>query len=861
MKKVEDVAQVLTKFQDDVNKAFQKVDEKHGEILLESGKNAKTHTEALEAHKQTLAESMETHAKTLDDAKEAHSKALTEVREAHSKAIADSQEASRSALAEAKEVHTRLMNTQAATLRDEIKVAASEAAATASQNAEASANRVHDTLSAKVADLEAKISNLEAGLKKAREDQSALQGLKDELLQAVQKQAESLKAEMAATATATEERVGGLQRELDESKAQNAAAIEAAKSELTALISTKLEASMQDLTRRQQENQTKVDQTLQEVQQRTTDSCARNEQLVRNETAALRRELDESKAQNVALITAAKSELTGIVNSKVETALQDFARRQQENLAKLDQTLRDQTSAFDQSKAQLRADLLSEADQKSRRDYDEKLKQVFALVDEGHRIAEGHFEEAKKQYQARYQGILKTLPGVLGVSHPVAAAPVLVTEPQPKVVVTHQPQPVYQPQPIVASPPLQAPAFSFAEASPPLPQPTATAPQVDLSRTIITGEGHRRAQFNLPATFTILFYNASGSTVAVAGSDIEVFIRTPGPLVHPTVEPHDTWVKVTYTPPAYGEYEISLKYRGQALPQSPYRVNIPKEYTHINQPAKVLSKAQFPQFERPFSIAIDQISGRIFISDPDAHTIMVLNKDATAVERTIGSKGTADGKFEFPRGIAINSNGELIVADAGSSRIQVFDSSFQFKRAFGRLGNGPGEMAIPRGVAVGVENSIYVVDTDNHRIQIFDSDGNFKKSFGKQGSKSGEFTYPLGAAVSIRLKEIAVSDADNGRVQVFDLEGTFKRSIGRQGKGEGDLDKPNGVAFDTHGNIFVADMNNHRIQIFTNDGAFLGKFGTRGNRDGEFDEPRGVAVDQANTIYVADFKNKRVQIF
>ena len=84
-----------------------------------------------------------------------------------------------------------------------------------------------------------------------------------------------------------------------------------------------------------------------------------------------------------------------------------------------------------------------------------------------------------------------------------------------------------------------------------------------------------------------------------------------------------------------------------------------------------------------------------------------------------GSEGTGDGEFDSPTGIAVDSGGNIYVADTFNDRVQVFDPSGVFLSAFGSSGTGDGEFSLPQGIAVGGGGNIYVADTVNNRVQVF----------------------------------------------------------------------------------------------------------------------------------------------
>ncbi|MCK4471945.1 MAG: 6-bladed beta-propeller, partial [Anaerolineae bacterium] len=70
---------------------------------------------------------------------------------------------------------------------------------------------------------------------------------------------------------------------------------------------------------------------------------------------------------------------------------------------------------------------------------------------------------------------------------------------------------------------------------------------------------------------------------------------------------------------------------------------------------------------------------------------------------TWGSQGKGQGQFQDPRGIAVDQDGNVYVADSGNNRIQVFDSSGKFLTQWGGEGDGPGQFKEPWGIAVDAE--------------------------------------------------------------------------------------------------------------------------------------------------------------
>lgn len=87
--------------------------------------------------------------------------------------------------------------------------------------------------------------------------------------------------------------------------------------------------------------------------------------------------------------------------------------------------------------------------------------------------------------------------------------------------------------------------------------------------------------------------------------------------------------------------------------------------------------------------------------------------------RTIGTRGLAEGEFNFPSHLAVAPDGRLFVSDMLNFRVQVFDTEGRFMTAFGKIGaGGPGFFDKSKGIALDAFGNIYVADA-LHGVQIF----------------------------------------------------------------------------------------------------------------------------------------------
>ena len=228
---------------------------------------------------------------------------------------------------------------------------------------------------------------------------------------------------------------------------------------------------------------------------------------------------------------------------------------------------------------------------------------------------------------------------------------------------------------------------------------------------------------------------------------------------------------------------------------------------------------------------------------------------------------SSNGEFEQPNGIAIDTEGNIYIADRNNERVQKFDVSGSFVTQWGSSGSGDGQFAANNGavdIAIDSNGDIWVVDRGNHRIQRFSNSGAFEFKFGVNGSGTGQLNQPTGIAINSG-DTIYIADRLNERVQAFNLSGTFLFQFGgTAGSGDGEFASNNGpvdLDFDDAGNVVVVDRGNARVQKFTNKGVFMGKFGSSGSGASNFNQPNGITVAPDGTILIADRNNARISIW
>ncbi|HXB72405.1 MAG TPA: hypothetical protein VNY05_29475 [Candidatus Acidoferrales bacterium] len=300
----------------------------------------------------------------------------------------------------------------------------------------------------------------------------------------------------------------------------------------------------------------------------------------------------------------------------------------------------------------------------------------------------------------------------------------------------------------------------------------------------------------------------------------------------------------------------------------------------------------------PSSLAVDK-TGNIFFADITEHVVLRLNA-ATGVLTLVAGNGAygfsgdngpaASAQLSQPRGVAVDSAGNLYIADSANHRIRKVSGGVITTVAgngnFGFSGdNGPAtgaQLYLPWGVAVDSTGSVYIADYGNNRIRKV-ANGVITTV---AGNGTGGFGGDNGAATSAQLNQpraVAVDSADN--LYLGDTSNSRIRKVssgvittvagngtagfgGDNGPATGaQLFFPSGVAVDSSGNLYIADASNSRIRKVTNGvittAAGNGTIGFSGDNgpatSAQLGQPLGIAVDDAGNLYIATYLTGRIR--
>ena len=255
--------------------------------------------------------------------------------------------------------------------------------------------------------------------------------------------------------------------------------------------------------------------------------------------------------------------------------------------------------------------------------------------------------------------------------------------------------------------------------------------------------------------------------------------------------------------------------------------------------------------------------GSIYVADTGNSRIVRLDSDGNLLtswgSRTLeGQLPPAPGTFLEPWGVAVDSIGNVYVADTWNHRIQMFDANGNFERewgSFGQLSDGTGSLWGPRGIAIGADGRVYVTDTGNKRVVVFDTNGTFIQEFGT--AEERQLDEPVGIAADSH-GNLYLADTWSMRVVVFSAYGNLVTTWPVQGWAGDSLDNKPYIAVDAEDRVYITDPERYRVIVFSSSGTPLAAFGQYGPEEDAFGLPVGIASDSAGTIWIVDAGNNRL---
>jgi YVTN family beta-propeller protein len=383
-------------------------------------------------------------------------------------------------------------------------------------------------------------------------------------------------------------------------------------------------------------------------------------------------------------------------------------------------------------------------------------------------------------------------------------------------------------------------------ATPPMPVLTnqsgiATAPV--LTANAIGGTFTVTASVNtLNVTFTLTngtpsyALGSSTSTVGSAAGTGNVLLAANGPW---TAVSNSSWLHVTAgSANGSGNASIQFSYDANSNPGAqtgsltiggqPFTVSQAGAGYVPVAPMMVLADSGL---NGPRGVAVDW-QGNVYIADTGNNAI----KEWSAVSQQVTT--LACPGLNAPSAVAVDANGNLYIADTGNNAVKEWCPANQQTTALVSSGlNGP------TGVALDSQANVYIADTGNNAIKQWNAGSRQVITLAAQG-----LSHPAGVAVDVQGNVYVASSSSNA---IDEWNATSQQMLNLVSSG---LNTPSGTAVDGQGNVYIANSAGNIVDMWSAVNQQTSALVSSG-----LSNPAGTAVDSQGNVYIADTNNGAIK--
>jgi len=272
--------------------------------------------------------------------------------------------------------------------------------------------------------------------------------------------------------------------------------------------------------------------------------------------------------------------------------------------------------------------------------------------------------------------------------------------------------------------------------------------------------------------------------------------------------------------------------------------------------------------------------------------------DKFQFEKEFGKSGSNRTEFLSATDMDLTSKGDLVIADAGNTRIQVITPSGDSVMAAGESGREGYKLQSITGIGVNpLTDDVLVCDQRGNKIVRFDPNGepnlriiekmhypmdvcidrkgNSYVLMSKQSeifkyNANGKFIATIGGSgkaamlfptsIILNNDHLFITDFGGKRIVKLTIDGVFVAEYKEKGEYE-DIKGPSGIHIDKEGNLYILDLGEVPVVILSPDGKLISKVGNFGNQSGQFLYPTGVIAKNPEEIYVLDNSRNTVLNF
>jgi DNA-binding beta-propeller fold protein YncE len=184
-----------------------------------------------------------------------------------------------------------------------------------------------------------------------------------------------------------------------------------------------------------------------------------------------------------------------------------------------------------------------------------------------------------------------------------------------------------------------------------------------------------------------------------------------------------------------------------------------------NESLEFIDTLDVENLERPGQLKVNPLTNDLFIVDTPNHYVVSINSTGQ-ITGHLQHKQTGDQLLGSPMAVDFTADGNIVVLDGLSRRVEIFGSDYKYQRGFGVYDRVPGSFSSPKGLAIASDGVVFISDAAFGNIQIFDLSGALLYFFGEIGKEAGEFLLP-GSLLLNGDDKLFVMDQFNSRIQIF----------------------------------------------------------------------------------------------
>ncbi|MBI3873195.1 MAG: NHL repeat-containing protein [candidate division Zixibacteria bacterium] len=262
-------------------------------------------------------------------------------------------------------------------------------------------------------------------------------------------------------------------------------------------------------------------------------------------------------------------------------------------------------------------------------------------------------------------------------------------------------------------------------------------------------------------------------------------------------------------------------------------------------------------------LAIDPVSGELYVADAGRHTVDVL--DSTGAPRFSFVHWITDPKTEErqpgePNALAISPAGEIFITDIYSHDVDVLDIRGERIGTIDVLKSIGWDRSECRPEKLGMDAAgrLYASITGERQgIVRCRPDGSDCQIVIDATKDSAAVITGMGVAPDGRVA--VVDHRGLPAIRIYDPDGHLMIGFGAHEVDESDVSDPVGFLFAGDGTFWVVDALRHVVKHYSSDGKYLEYIGGLGSAPGQLRYPSAIAGDGVAHVYVAERVGRRVQ--